>query len=174
MSRIAISLATALFAVTAHSPALAASPETVKDHDAMMTDMYHCGLPSGVGVINGLDIEKSQISVTHEPIESIGWPEMKMDFTVLKPVDLAAFTAGERVHFLLKPENDKSYSISAVCSLDIEADAHEACMSHMHNIAMKAATDSGRSCDMDGVGDMTAMDHSGHGDETDETQKGHH
>lgn len=170
MSRIAISVATAFLAVAAHSPALAENSETVISHDAMMKDMNYCGMPSGVGMINGLDIKKSKVNITHEPIISIGWPEMKMDFAVLKPIDLAAFSAGERVHFLLKSEKDKSYSIAAMCSLDIEADAHEACMSHMHNVAMKTAADAGHSCDMQ---EMPTMDHSAH-DGAADAHKGHH
>ena len=173
MSKFAISIATALFAGAALSPALAEEDKTQMDHGAMMTSMDHCGLPMGEGVINALDVKKSKVNVTHKPIELIGWPEMKMDFTVLKPIDLAAFATGERVHFLLKAEKDKSYSIAAMCSLDVEDGAHEACMTHMHDVAMKAAADDGRSCDVEGMGDMPGMDHSAH-EQGEDPHKGHH
>jgi Cu/Ag efflux protein CusF len=173
MSNFAISIATALLAGATMSPAFAAEGKMQMDHGAMMTSMDHCGLPMGEGVINTLDVKKSKINVTHKPIESIGWPEMKMDFAVLKPIDLAAFATGERVHFLLKAEKDKSYSIAAMCSLDVEEGAHNACMTHMHDVAMKAAADDGRSCDMEGMGDMPGMDHSAH-EQREDAHKGHH
>ena len=170
MSNFAMNFVTALIAGAALSPAFAGEEKTQMDHDAMMTSMDHCGVPMGEGVINALDVKKSKINVTHKPIESIGWPEMKMDFAVLKPIDLTAFAAGERVHFLLKAEKDKSYSIAAMCSLDVEAGAHEACMKHMHHVAMKVAADTGRACGMEG---MEGMDHSAHGDKED-AHKDHH
>lgn len=173
MSNLAITTAAALFAGAALSPAFAAEEKTQMDHSAMMTSMDHCGLPMGEGVINALDVKKSKVNVTHEPIEMLGWPEMKMDFAVLKPIDLAAFATGERVHFLLKAEKDKSYSIAAMCSLDVEDGVHEACMTHMHDVAMKAAADEGRSCEMDGMGDMPGMDHAAH-EKSEDAHKGHH
>jgi hypothetical protein len=92
-----------------------------------------------------------------------------MDFAVLKPIDLTAFATGERVHFLLKAEKDKSYSIAAMCSLDVDDGAHEACMTHMHDVAMKAADDGGRACDMEGMSGGHQGAH-GQGD----SHKGHH
>lgn len=173
MSRLVFTTAAALFVGAALSPAFAAEEKMQMDHDAMMTSMDHCGLPMGEGVINALDVKKSKVNVTHKPIELIGWPEMKMDFAVLKPIDLSAFATGERIHFLLKAEKDKSYSIAAMCSLDVEDGAHEACMTHMHDVAMKAAVDEGRSCDMEGMGDMPGMDHSAH-EQGEDAHKGHH
>lgn len=170
MSKFVIATAAALFAGSALSPAFAAEEKTQMDHDAMMTSMDHCGLPMGEGVINALDVQKSKVNVTHKPIESIGWPEMKMDFAVLKPIDLSAFATGERVHFLLKAEKDKSYSIAAMCSLDVEAATHEACMTHMHKTAMDAASEAGMSCPIGGAKHESgepdsaydADEHSGH------------
>lgn len=170
MSKFLFTTAAALFAGAALSPAFAAEEKKQMDHGAMMSSMNHCGLPMGEGVINALDVQKSKINVTHKPIELLGWPEMKMDFAVLKPIDLTAFATGERVHFLLKAEKDKSYSIAAMCSLDVEDGAHEACMTHMHDAAMKAAADAGQSCDM---GEMPGADHSAHG-QSEDAHKGHH
>lgn len=170
MSRFLIVTAAALFAATSASPALASEEKPRMDHDVMMTRMDHCGLPMGEGVINALDVRKSKATITHEPIETLGWPEMKMDFAVARSVDLAAFSTDERVHFLLKAEKDKSYTIAAMCSLDVEAGAHEACMTHMHDVAMKAAADDGRSC---GMHDMPGMDHAAHGNGEDTRKERH-
>lgn len=159
-------LTAATIAVTALfcAPAFAVQDHGEMDHGSMKHDgateqMDKCSQPMGEGVINKLEVKKSKVNLTHKPIEAIGWPEMTMDFTVLKPVDLSAFGAGENVHFLLKQEKDKSYSIAAMCSLDVDGGAHEACMAQMHKVAMAAAAETDASCAMD---DMSKMDHSGH------------
>lgn len=152
--------ATAIFSV----PAIAEKSHDGMNHGAAKQDdtsaqMDKCNQPMGEGVINKLDVKKSRLNLTHKPIEAISWPEMTMDFTVLKPVDLSAFGIGENVHFLLKQEKGKSYSIAAMCSLDVDDGAHEACMAQMHKVAMAVATKTDASCAMD---DMSKMDHSGH------------
>lgn len=134
------------------------------DHSQMNADSM-CGMIMGEGVINALDVKDSKVNISHEPIDSIGWPEMKMDFSILKPIDLAAFAAKERVHFMLKKEKDASYSISMMCSLDIEEGAHQACMGKMHEAAMEQAAVSGQKCsmsDMHGMTETKETDHNSH------------
>lgn len=134
--------------------------------DAAMGHADHCGLPTGEGAITALDVAKSRVKIAHQPIASIGWSAMTMEFGVLKPVGLAAFSAGDKVHFLLVPQKDKSYRIVAICALDTENSAHDACMNSMHESAMKIAAASGKSCDMkmDGMDHekMEGMDHNSH------------
>lgn len=144
------------------SSAAAAQSEHKMEHPAQhkMEHADHCGMPAGEGTLNGVDIKKSTANISHKPIDSIGWKEMTMDFAVLKPVDLAAFAPGERIHFLLKEQKDKSYAIAALCSLEADEGAHEACMAQMRDTAMKAATEAGMTCSMDGMDDMK-MEHGG-------------
>ena len=149
--------------------------------DAPMNHADTCGMPMAEGVINALDVARSKVKIAHEPIASIGWPAMNMEFAVLKPVDLAAFDQGDEVHFLLAPQKDKSYRVAAMCAADAEKSAHEACMKSMHEAAMKLAAQSGKPCDMKmDDGQMPGMDHKehsslgaaaielAHGDETDD------
>lgn len=134
--------------------------------DASMGHADHCGLPTGEGAITAIDVAKSKVKIAHEPITSIGWSAMTMEFGALKPVDLAAFAVGDKVHFLLAPQKDKSYRIAAICVLDADESAHEACMNSMHESAMKVAAGSGKSCSMkmDGMDHekMEGMDHKSH------------
>ena len=119
----------------------------------------HCGLPMGDGVIAAVDVAKASATINHKPIPALGWDEMTMPFAVDKAVDLAAFAAGDRVHFLLAPEKKaKGQVIAAMCSLEAEAGAHEACMAAMHKTAMKIASDAGKPCAMEGM-DHGSMDH---------------
>lgn len=161
-------LAVALFA---SAPAFAAEPaaiahppghqmEPAGDAGAKAMDhAEHCGLPMGDGVITAVDVVKARATINHKPIPALGWDEMTMPFAVDKAVDLAAFAAGDRVHFLLAPDKKaKGQVIAAMCSPDAEAGAHEACMASMHKAAMKVASDAGKPCAMDGM-DHGAMDH---------------
>jgi Cu/Ag efflux protein CusF len=148
-------------ALLAGGPALAKHPD--QDVDAPMQTgaadhADHCGLPMGEGVIETLDVAKSKVRIAHKPIAEIGWKAMTMEFGVLKPVDLAAFAAGDKVHFLLARQKDKSYRVAAMCALDAEDGAHKACMNAMHETAAKLAAAAGKPC----MTDMKGMRHKGH------------
>lgn len=66
------------------------------------------------GKINSVDLSKSSINITHDPIKALGWPKMKMEFPVNKNVDLSSIKAGDTVNFSLKPEGDENYIISNI------------------------------------------------------------
>ncbi|MBI3441918.1 MAG: copper-binding protein [Proteobacteria bacterium] len=68
-------------------------------------------LPQGTAMINAVDAEKHTINVTHDPIKALGWPKMKMEFSVDKSVDLSGFKAGDAVLFTLKPAGDDDYTV---------------------------------------------------------------
>ncbi len=156
-----ISLTSAVAVVFALSSAGAVQMQHEMDPkmDHQLTKSVHCDVPMGDGVINALDIKKSTVNILHKPKDSVGFKEMAMDFTVLKPVDLSAFAVGERVHFLLKLERGESHIIAAMCSLDIDVGAHQACMAKMHDDAMKLAAASINECAMEDMEPTDGMDH---------------
>lgn len=154
-------------APSAHPPGHQMEPAKEKPAGAPMEHAMHCGLPMGEGVITVVDVAKSKATIAHEPIPALNWDKMTMAFPVGKGVDLAAFSAGDRVHFLLAPgKKAKSQDIAAMCAADAEVGAHDACMKSMHEAAMKVATSAGMACDMkmDGMDHdaMPGMDHKGH------------
>ena len=101
-------------------------------HDGHKMEMAgKCALPMGEGIINAIDVKNAKLNLTHKPIEALKWDEMTMDFHVEKIVDLAAFYQGEKVHFMLKPVKDNAWSVAMMCSLEIDGDAHMACMKAM-------------------------------------------
>jgi len=167
-------LAAFFFAATpAFAAAPAASPAHPPGHQMepagdggakAMDHSEHCGLAVGDGVLTAVDVAKARATINHKAIPALGWNEMTMPFAVDKAVDLAAFAAGDRVHFLLAPEKKSkgqkiaAQNIAAMCSPDAEAGTHEACMASMHKAAMKIASDAGKTCTMDGM-DHGAMDH---------------
>ncbi len=111
-----------------------------------MTVANNCALPMGEGVINALDVKNARLNLTHKPIEALQWDEMTMDFPVAKIVDLAAFYEGERVHFMLKPENGQSWSVAMMCSLEVDDGAHQACMKVMGEEQARIAAEADESC----------------------------
>ncbi|WP_375206942.1 copper-binding protein [Hyphococcus sp.] len=113
-------------------------------HDMQMTD--RCALPMGEGVINALDVKNGKLNLTHKPIEALQGDEMTMDFKVEKIVDLAAFYEGEKVHFMLRPAKEESWSIAMMCSLEIDDGAHEACMKAMSEEQARIAAETDESC----------------------------
>jgi Cu/Ag efflux protein CusF len=132
------------------------------DGAAAMQHTDHCGLPMGEGTVTGLDVKASKATIDHAPIAALSWGAMTMDFKAAKGIDLSAFAAGDRVHFLLaEDKNSKSYRIEAICALDVSDGLHEACLGKMHETAMALAESSGQSCKMDGMdhGAMPGMDH---------------
>jgi len=160
-------LAAAALAVFAILPAAASESKAppAMDHSA------HCGLPMGEGSVVSLDVARSSVTLKHQPIASLGWPDMTMAFAAGKGIDLSAFAPGDTVHFLLAgPAKDDRQTIIALCGLDVSQGLHDACMGKMHETAMKAAADAGEACTMEGMdhsampgmdhGKMQGMDHS--------------
>ena len=66
------------------------------------------------GVVNAVDPSRRTINLTHEPIPSIGWPSMTMDFPVAPSVDLNAVNAGAQVNFTIEKGKNGMYEIQSV------------------------------------------------------------
>ena len=62
------------------------------------TPSQHAG-HSGVGVIEAVDAKHGTVTITHEPIKSLGWPAMTMDFIVKDKKTLAKLAKGKKVNF---------------------------------------------------------------------------
>jgi len=67
-----------------------------------------------IGVINSINTETRSVNITHEPVESLGWPTMTMDMPVTRRVDLATVKTGEKVQFKLKKGRDKQFRIIGI------------------------------------------------------------
>jgi Cu(I)/Ag(I) efflux system protein CusF len=69
--------------------------------------------PHGVGVVQSIDAAAGTVTISHQPIESIGWPAMTMPFKVAKPELLQHVAAGDKVEFTLDGK-DMSASITSL------------------------------------------------------------
>ena len=53
----------------------------------------------GVGVLNSVDAASGTVTVTHEPIASLKWPAMKMEFVLANPALVAGVKPGAGIAF---------------------------------------------------------------------------
>lgn len=67
----------------------------------------------GEATVNKVDVRAGSVNLTHEPIASLGWPAMTMDFVVSNREQLAALKPGQRVRFEMQPIGNK-YVISSI------------------------------------------------------------
>ena len=95
--------------------------QMVSRHDAHRpasagVQMVHDGHADAhaAGVVNGVDTAQRKINLTHEPIPSIGWPSMTMEFPVAPSVDLNAIKPGARVNFTIEKGKSGMYEIQSV------------------------------------------------------------
>ena len=72
------------------------------------------GDTNAVGVVNRIDSTQHKITVTHEPIPSIGWPSMTMEFAVAPAVDLSGLKPGARIDFTMTKGKEGMYEVQSV------------------------------------------------------------
>ncbi|UTW59466.1 efflux RND transporter periplasmic adaptor subunit [Kordiimonas sp. SCSIO 12603] len=70
----------------------------------------------GMGTVNSIT-GKHTVNLTHQPITSLGWPEMTMDFTVSNSVDLSQFSVGDMMHFELRKNSEGMFEITSASKM---------------------------------------------------------
>ena len=70
------------------------------------------GMTEGTGKVISVDAEKHVIKLKHDPIKSLGWPTMTMNFTADSSVDLSSVKEGDAVSFALKPVGKDDYTLT--------------------------------------------------------------
>jgi Cu/Ag efflux protein CusF len=66
------------------------------------------------GTVNSVDPAQHKINVSHQPIPSLGWPAMTMEFSVAPSVSLNSIKPGSRVNFSLEKGKDGMYQVQSV------------------------------------------------------------
>ena len=51
------------------------------------------------GTVNSIDAATGTVNISHEPVESVGWPAMTMSFQLSDPELAAHLSPGQRVQF---------------------------------------------------------------------------
>lgn len=65
----------------------------------------------GMGTVEAFK-EDGKVTLTHDPIETLGWPSMTMDFMVAANVDLSPFELGDRMHFTIVRTDEGPFMIT--------------------------------------------------------------
>jgi Cu(I)/Ag(I) efflux system protein CusF len=68
----------------------------------------------GKGKVNSVDAKAGKINLTHEPIASLGWQGMTMDFDVQNKDALTKLKPGQKVAFKLIEVRKGKYEISEI------------------------------------------------------------
>jgi Cu(I)/Ag(I) efflux system membrane fusion protein len=68
----------------------------------------------GQGVVMALFPESRKLNIEHDPIESLGWPAMTMDFGVADKVSLQGLAVGARVRFELGKTEEGRYVVTSI------------------------------------------------------------
>lgn len=66
------------------------------------------------GKVNSVYPANHNINITHDPIASLSWPKMTMEFPVDSDVDLSSVKAGDMVSFSLKSGENDQYSVVSI------------------------------------------------------------
>ena len=66
------------------------------------------------GTVNSVDVAQRKINLSHNPIPSIGWPAMTMNFPVAPSVDLSRIKPGTRVNFSIEKGKNGMYEVQSV------------------------------------------------------------
>ena len=63
------------------------------------------------GVIVSIMSGHNMLTIKHDPVDTWGWPEMTMDFSVINEIDLSQYQEKQSIQFLVEKNKDGSISI---------------------------------------------------------------
>jgi Cu(I)/Ag(I) efflux system membrane fusion protein len=91
-----------------HAPIFAPDREQARPgtSDAARAPIHH-----GNGSVEAMDWAHAKVTITHDPIASLNWPAMTMDFRVADPALLQPLKPGQEVEFELVEESAGEYVI---------------------------------------------------------------
>lgn len=93
---LAVSLALNMTAL----PAMAADEQNASG-DAQKTTSTAAASHAGRGKVISIDVQAGTVKLTHDPIKSLKWPKMTMDFMAHDPAILKDLKPGTQVDFEL-------------------------------------------------------------------------
>ncbi|MFD2231795.1 efflux RND transporter periplasmic adaptor subunit [Alkalimarinus sediminis] len=69
---------------------------------------------TATGKVNKVMDDMAMLSITHDPIDTWGWPTMKMDFPVAEGISLDGLSSGQNITFDLQKQGDWDYMITRI------------------------------------------------------------
>ena len=109
-------LITATLIVLPVAPVLA---QTNMDHKKMDMTMDKPAAKDGTahkatGVVKKVDSKAGTVTLAHDPVKSLNWPAMTMDFRVRDKAALATLKPEQKIEFELIEEKKGSYVINRI------------------------------------------------------------
>ena len=98
--------------LTAHLPAYAAGMD-MSNMDMSSSSKAQPAATEAVGVVDEVNAAKGTVTISHEPIKSLGWSAMTMEFVVKDKKILAKLAKGKKIHFTFV-EQGNDYLITKV------------------------------------------------------------
>ena len=72
----------------------------------VVTAVSAAGEHKATGIINSIDKSTKTLSISHDPIKSMGMSAMTMDFLVADPAMLDEVKPGQKIKFVLKVDSN--------------------------------------------------------------------
>lgn len=69
---------------------------------------------TGTGTVNSVDLRAGKANISHQPIASLGWPAMTMDFEVQDKQGLSRIKPGDKVEFKVTVPSKDRYVITDI------------------------------------------------------------
>lgn len=109
-------LISALFAATALASPAIAQQSAHPGHTTHQTDTTRAQhMYEATGTVVSIDTTNRKVGLNHGPVEVLGWPAMKMAFSVLDTVDISSLKPGDQVQFTLHKTDTGPYPIAELC-----------------------------------------------------------
>ena len=109
-------LFTSLLALTALASPATAQQSPHAGHDMNTTDTTRSQHRyEATGTVVAVDTANRKVGLNHGPVEALGWPAMKMAFSVTDAVDISDLNPGDQVQFTLHKTDTGPYPIAELC-----------------------------------------------------------
>jgi Cu/Ag efflux protein CusF len=109
MERKVLAVLTVIGALSIGMPAVHAADNEHSDHNTSQGGMGH----RAHGVVNSVDAKAGKVNISHDPIETLKWPKMKMNFQAHDPAMLKDIKPGMTVNFEIQKMGNE-YHITSI------------------------------------------------------------
>lgn len=96
---------------------LSASIQRLSDTEEAAEGDERTEAPSAMAKVNTLMADHGMVNLTHDPIPSIGWPAMTMDFKLLQDASLDGLKENDSVHITLAQDSEGMWGISKIMAM---------------------------------------------------------
>jgi len=93
---------------------LSASIQRLSDTEEADNKADETTAPTAMAKVNALMPDHAMVNLTHDPIASIGWPAMTMDFKLLQGASLDGLKENDSVHITLAQDDEGMWGISKI------------------------------------------------------------